>query len=582
MRASITKNGLTIRVISGTHNAIIGIDLQADKCKGCLGFSIQRTDLTSSNQAGGSSTPSRWLPNMLQFPTDVPLPDGTLASTLTAPLQKFRWGDYTLMPGRTYRYRVVARYGHPGALTNQDGTLLSDQDGISVEVTTEDPNHQETAVFFNRAAAASEAFNRKFPTVRDVSDNSSEAQQARKWLSNGLEEALLAFLAQATDASYSLHAAIYEFQKPDLLEALKTAANNGATVKAVYHARQKGSAEAAKDKTKTENEAAIADCGLEGTPNLTLTPRKADPQGAIMHNKFVVLLQKDETGQEKPRAVWTGSTNWTDGGLYGQLNVGHAVYDAAVATLYEAYFELLAGDPAPHDLKQALTTLTPVSLLIPNGQPIIPVFSPQPNDAMLHLYASICDNARCLLVSAPFALSPIVLTALSKKRTDVLRLLLLDKVSSLGKGAEVTVIQGDPANAVAVATTLSSPLHNFQKQILAGREGFHHAGIHIHTKIILADPFGSNPTLVTGSANFSNNSTEVNDSNSLVIRGHMGIVDIYASDFMRMFEQYHFRASKEAAGDKPLGLAVDASWSDKYYVPDSLAEQDRRMFAGTL
>jgi hypothetical protein len=41
MRSSITKNGLTVRVITGTHNAIIGIDLQEDKRKGCLGFSIQ-------------------------------------------------------------------------------------------------------------------------------------------------------------------------------------------------------------------------------------------------------------------------------------------------------------------------------------------------------------------------------------------------------------------------------------------------------------------------------------------------------------------------------------------------------------
>jgi hypothetical protein len=75
---------------------------------------------------------------------------------------------------------------------------------------------------------------------------------------------------------------------------------------------------------------------------------------------------------------------------------------------------------------------------------------------------------------------------------------------------------------------------------------------------------------------------DVNDSNSLVIRGHTAIVDIYATDFMRMFEQYHFRASKAAAGDKPLGLVPDDSWSAKYYVPDSMPEQDCRMFAGTL
>jgi phosphatidylserine/phosphatidylglycerophosphate/cardiolipin synthase-like enzyme len=187
------------------------------------------------------------------------------------------------------------------------------------------------------------------------------------------------------------------------------------------------------------------------------------------------------------------------------------------------------------------------------------------------------------MVSAPFALSPIILAALTKKRDDVLRFMLLDKMGSLGKGEEVQIIQGDPANSIAAATTLSSPLHDFQGKLLEGKESFHHAGIHIHSKIILVDPFGSDPIIVTGSANFSRNSTEVNDSNSMVIRGHTAVTDIYVTEFMRMFEHYHFRSSEAAAGaDKPMMLAEDDSWSKKYYVKDSVAERDRRMFAGTL
>jgi hypothetical protein len=78
------------------------------------------------------------------------------------------------------------------------------------------------------------------------------------------------------------------------------------------------------------------------------------------------------------------------------------------------------------------------------------------------------------------------------------------------------------------------------------------------------------------------NSTEVNDSNSLIIRGHTAVTDIYATDFMRMFEHYHFRASEAAKGNKPLNLAEDDSWSSKYYVEGSTEEKDRRMFAGTI
>ena len=496
---------------------------------------------------------------MLGFATTPPPAVGTFLTTLTAPLQKFRWGDYTLYPGQRYRFRVVARYGTPDHLTNQDGSPLSDADGTTVEVNTEDPTHPETMVFFNRAAAASEAFNRKFPTGNDVSDASAEAAQARVWLSNGLEEGLLAFLAQATGADYALHAAVYEFQKPSLLAALKRVALGGASVHVVYHARQKTEAGAIGDQTRPHNEAAITAAGLAGTANLALTARQANPQEAIMHDKFVVLLKKGITDAWEPQAVWTGSTNWTDGGLYGQLNVGHGVYDPLVARTYEALFRLLAADAPPTTLKQALASLTPIPPSLPITPSIIPIFSPQGDEAMLQYYARICASARCLFVSAPFALSPVILSALTKPSTDTVRLLLLDKLGSLGKGEEVVVIQHDPANALAVATTLASPLHDFQQRLLAGRESFHHAGIHIHAKVILADPFGTNPVLVTGSANFSHNSTAVNDENSLVINGHSGVIDIYATDFMRLFEQYHFRAFRAAAGDTPLGLASDDS-----------------------
>jgi phosphatidylserine/phosphatidylglycerophosphate/cardiolipin synthase-like enzyme len=312
-----------------------------------------------------------------------------------------------------------------------------------------------------------------------------------------------------------------------------------------------------------------------------VTPRGANPQTAIMHNKFVVLLKKT-AGKLKPIAVWTGSTNWTSGGIYGQLNVGHAVYDDEVAATYEAYFQLLLADTAASEMKEKVGDLTPVSLMLPAEHKIVSVLSPQENDTMLHLYAKICDGATCLMVSAPFALSPIIMAVLAKTQDDVLRFMLLDKMGSLGKGESVHLIQGDPNDSIAVATTLKSPLHDFQGRLLEGKESFRHAGIHIHSKIILVDPFGSDPIIVTGSANFSNNSTQVNDSNSLVIRGHTGVTDIYSTEFMRMFEHYHFRASESnATADKPLGLSEDSTWSDKYYVKGSTEEKDRRMFAGT-
>jgi phosphatidylserine/phosphatidylglycerophosphate/cardiolipin synthase-like enzyme len=409
-------------------------------------------------------------------------------------------------------------------------------------------------------------------------------------LSRGLEEALLGYLARAKNKGFALHGAVYEFQKAELLEALAAADKRGAEVDFVYHHRKKGD----KDTTAAKNDKAVKAAKIQDL----CTKRAANPQNAIMHDKFVVLLEK--AGKEyKPVAVWTGSTNWTDGGVYGQLNVGHAIFDEKLASTYEGCFQILKQDLDAEETKASIEKLTPVSQIIPPAPGITPVFSPQTTETMLHLYSSICSTARCVLVCAPFALSPVILTAFTAKPQEpVLRYFLLDKEGSLGPSAqEVSVIENDPSNAIGVAVTLSSPLHDFQGKLLEGKESFRHAGVHIHSKIILANPFGTDPILVMGSANFSHGSTELNDSNSLVLRGNTAVADIYATEFMRMFEHYHFRASQEHAlkkvkkaakkGTKStaaarLALVEDDSWSEKYYVKDSHDELDRMMFAGTL
>ena len=47
-----------------------------------------------------------------------------------------------------------------------------------------------------------------------------------------------------------------------------------------------------------------------------------------------------------PLAVWTGSTNMSQGGIFGHSNVGHEVRDPAVAGQFLTYWTELATDPA--------------------------------------------------------------------------------------------------------------------------------------------------------------------------------------------------------------------------------------------
>jgi phosphatidylserine/phosphatidylglycerophosphate/cardiolipin synthase-like enzyme len=612
MRAQASRDGLTLRVIAGSNNVLLAMDLSEEKRHGCLGFTIERTDLDTGAR--------RWLPNLLRFPSD-PLDPSELkpvappkkpkgkakggngkapdmevpsVSTARAPLQKFRWGDYTLDPGKRYRYRVIARYGSAaeivasGKQAEQRHAFDGIPGGVAVEIKTENNSGKDAGVFFNRAAAASRAYN-----LRYGNNDPETIPDALWWLSRGLQEAVVAFIGRAVDSTYAVHAAIYEFQKPELLQALVQASKRGVDVKAVFHARQKPSKKAKNpDQTANKNNAAVKAAGITFAK-----PRAADPQGAIMHNKFIVLLRK-QAGALAPVAVWTGSTNWTDGAIYGQLNVGHAIFDADVAAAFEDYFQLLHADASAADMKKATVTLGPVpKTTAAVKQGMTPIFSPQSKLNMIELYADICASAKVLMVSAPFALHPTILKTFEKRAPGTMRFLMADKAGSFGKTGSVSLLENDPDNKVSIATVIKSPLHDFQGALLEDAESFHHAGVHIHSKIIAADPFSDDPVLVTGSANFSNNSACSNDENSVIVRGDTLVMDIYATEFMRMFEHYWFRAhvegktkgsqskskgkSKKAQLGRLMGLKEDSSWADPYYKKGDQKMLERLVFAGS-
>jgi phosphatidylserine/phosphatidylglycerophosphate/cardiolipin synthase-like enzyme len=425
-----------------------------------------------------------------------------------------------------------------------------------------------------------------------------------------LDQAILDFLAQAKDSTYTLHAAIYEFQKDTLLTGLKQALARGADVQVVYHHRQPpvkaSAADAGADDdsakgTAAENDAQIAALGLDmkrkdGSP--VCLPRSASPQGAIMHNKFVVLLQNGI-----PQAVSTGSTNWTDGGLYGQLNLGYGIYDAGVAAKYEAFWQGLSKDPSAADSRLNAGKLSQVTSSDPGSIPpgFTAVFSPQDSKSkMLELYGEVAKAAPFLLVCAPFELADQILEPMKLPHAGRGYYLLLDKEGSLGHdpkapkdaagdpkatrktAANFSTIQGNPGTLVSVAAPLAGPLYNYQHAILEHPESFHHVGIHIHAKIIASDPLGPDPILIIGSANYSNGSTHINDENSVIVRGSPGLMDICLSEFMRVFDTYLFRYEhKNDQKGFAVELEEDERWTAEYYQPGSAKAIGRAYFAGT-
>jgi len=75
--------------------------------------------------------------------------------------------------------------------------------------------------------------------------------------------------------------------------------------------------------------------------------------------------------------------------------------------------------------------------------------------------------------------------------------------------------------------------------------------------------------VITGSANFSPDSTSDNDENMLVIRGDLQVADTYFTEFGRLFQHFYARywaTQMHAAGAPPDGgfLAENAGWQAPY------------------
>ena len=541
-----TTGSLRVHAIAGTHVVLLGLDLPRARTKDLLGFAIERWDPTEKERY--------WLRGLKTFKeTSAGIPAGSSVSLRDHPVQSFLWGDYTAKPGRDYDYRVVALYGKPK-------NLVIRRD-VTVSVTTESVDEGTHAVHFNRGVAGSQAYAQKFGRRPRPDDRGDPAYD---WLSRGLEEALLAFIQSAAGPGFALRGAVYEFAYPLVLEALAKAAAGGADVQIVYDRRGQPSALPDRRKPWQSSEPAIKAAGLE--PHVI--PRKTN--SAIAHNKFFVLLRDGV-----PEQVWTGSTNITWGGLFGQSNVGHLVRDRTVAAQYFEYWKRLAADPEYDRLRPADTSATPTPT-IPPPIGVAPIFSPRTTLDLIDWYAGEAGRAKkSFFMTAAFGVHDQIARAIAPE-SDVMRYLVLERAQTDGDVSFET----DHDVKVAVGSFLRTAiLDRWAREQLTGLNS---RVRYSHTKFILIDPLGDDPLVISGSGNFSDPSVTENDENMLVIQGDRRVADIYLGEFMRIFNHYYFRYLAQrlpgGVGGFTAYLRPDDSWVGRYFDKTTPSYRQRMLF----
>jgi phosphatidylserine/phosphatidylglycerophosphate/cardiolipin synthase-like enzyme len=550
MRKKKKVGGLTVNAIAGTHVVGLGFDLSEAKRKDCLGFAIQREDHTEDERY--------WLSGTKTFKeTDPGLGPGGQVSSRQHPFQTFQWADYSAKPEHDYTYTIVPLRGSPAQLT--EGTAAS------VRVKTEKELGKPHSVFFNRGAVASQEYARRFQNQ----DPEKAGEPAFRWLSRGLYEAFVAFVGRAKGKRFGLCGAVYEFQWPAALQAVKDAAATGAKVTIVYDGIP------GKSGPLKKNEAAIADSKIIGLC-------KARTTGKIMHNKFLIL-----TKDGKPVAVWTGSTNLTENGIFGHSNLGHIIEDRAVAGKYLDYWNELKGNPESASEKAWMAENNP-NPPEPWTDDLTEVFSPRKGLKVLEWYASIANVEKPLFMTFAFGMHK-DFQSVYERNDGVLRLALMEKEGNgagLAQGKkDIRRIRGLPNVIVAVGNNIVT--NSFDRWLKEKRQLTADAFVrYIHTKYMLVDPLGDAPVVVTGSANFSEASTNTNNENMVVIRNNKRTADIYVGEFMRLYSHYAFREAVKIAKEKgetdwkPQFLKTTDAWQTVYYKKGNQRYLRRLYFAG--
>jgi phosphatidylserine/phosphatidylglycerophosphate/cardiolipin synthase-like enzyme len=560
-------DGYIIYAVSGVNTISFAIDFEQANTKGLLGFAIELHDLTNNE--------SYFINGFKVFKERIPNPDeNTIVSTFDNPIQSFVWDDFTGKENTKYRYIFYPLKGSPKNI-NRSAKPIE----ISVQTEALFNNKDTHDVFFNRGVASSQAFARRFGNkIPDKVTDPERKGEVFEWLARDLKKGMIAFIEQAGEDDTIL-ACFYEFRFEPIVEVFKNAIKNKkANVKIIIDAKINQENFPRDDNIKTTNKI--------GIPKSNIILREAR-RSSIQHNKFMVLLQGK---LQKPVAVWTGSTNISEGGIFGQTNVGHWVRDEETAKKFKTYWDILSKDPGgksedllqekkeknkafKKEVMQLQEDIIPDNLKnLPKG--ITTIFSPRTTNTMLKTYAALLDSAQdYAAITLAFGISDVFREILADNTTkDQITFMLLEKkdMPKEGNDDEFTYLRAGNNVYQASGSYIKDPLYSWTKEINAAILKLNKHVLYIHSKFLLVDPLGANPIVITGSANFSEASTVENDENMLLIKGNRRVADIYFTEFNRLFNHYYFRSLYEKlrkgtdSKENSLFLVPDDSWLSKY------------------
>ena len=499
------------------------------------------------------------------------------------PIQRYMWWDYLVQPGDTVQYSVVPVVGPSKdqlSLDESGATPLSP----AMKITGQCTPHMSG--FFNKGIVAAQWVSRalaaapKNSKIKQLVNTPGNA--LRNALSGLLRPQLLALLADAKKNTGKVFLALYELDDPELIPAIVALGKNCNLILANG---------AFKDNTpQHDDENAAVRAKLKGKISLFNRIVKA---GHFGHNKFGVFC--DSAGN--PQKVLTGSTNWTSSGLCTQANNSLIIDDPAVAADYLAAWNRLkdAGNDYPPALIQGNSTAKTMPVDGGNVTPWFVATSAAQDLQFARKLINAAQDGILFLMFNPgaFEQDPMQWTLLQNilerhnpsdtanynpnlyicgvVNQQIANLTTQDPtapkpVTLFANGADAPQAL---SHDVLVPRNIKSQFHDWEKELLG------ESLVNIHSKVIVIDPFGPHPVVMTGSHNLGIKASSKNDDNLAIVEGNAPLAAAYAINIISIFQTYRWNGYVEAHRQDPHvwhGPVDNDQWQAGYLAGRNLAE----------
>jgi phosphatidylserine/phosphatidylglycerophosphate/cardiolipin synthase-like enzyme len=314
--------------------------------------------------------------------------------------------------------------------------------------------------------------------------------------------------------------------------------------------------------------------------------------GHFAHNKFAVFC--DAHG--KPQKVLTGSTNWTWSGLCGQANNGLVITDAAVAQAFLDEYNRLVS--AGNDFPTALIADNSKLRQFPvDEMQVTTWFAPTKNEPDLDYARKLIANAKDGILFLFF--NPGTYQEDPEKETLLQDVLQRHNPKSADYNAKLYIrgvvnqeIKGLTDSTTAPVASLvdggtTAPQHISKDALTPAniKEKFHAfedtslraTMVMVHSKVVILDPFGAHPVVMTGSHNLGLKASQKNDDNLVILEGPAAapLAAAYALNIIAIYQTYRWNSYVTQHAKDPSvwhGLQDSDTWQAGHLTGDPLAE----------